>query len=87
MQCAFNRGILEGEQQCPICGKEQDECNCTCQPEYMIDGVMTSCGQRCAVGSEGFGRHAQHASHVAPATDVEDPVMKKVIGAVIACQI
>ena len=44
------RGILLGEHQCPICGKEQDECNCTCQPEYMIDGVMISCGQRCAVG-------------------------------------
>ena len=44
------RGILEGEQQCPICGKEQDECNCTCHLEYMIDGVMISCGQRCAVG-------------------------------------
>ena len=44
------RGVLEGEQQCPICGKEQDECNCTCNPEYRIDGYMMSCGQRCAVG-------------------------------------
>ena len=44
------RGILEGEHQCPICGKEQDDCNCTCHPEYIIDGIMISCGQRCAVG-------------------------------------
>ena len=24
--------------------------NCTCQPEYMIDGITISCGQPCAVG-------------------------------------
>ena len=40
------RGVLEGEQHCPLCGSEQDDCMCICRPANFSDG----CGGRCALG-------------------------------------